>query len=326
MLSISLVSASYLMESDSLNQNALSINANAQIGTNAQVSTSTPTPKQISVNEILIACDNVKKFTDENGSLPMKVLIGNENHSISQFLYLISNVIVNKNNNNKDTSISLLNGLDSIDSDSFYAKGNNIAGELNKTTYVTGASSIVNFINSNNIIPNYLISPLDNLSISTVTYKFAEVGLFIKNNNGTLPESIEINATTVESDSKSSTKTSNSKSHSGTSGGSGYSGVTQIAYDLYSWGIYGTNGDCYSFSEWVANKLASAGYSCAIYQGTTSFGNHRAVRVTINGINYWFETLRCVEYQWGDDPDNWATPYSSWNPQGIYKSFNGFNG
>jgi hypothetical protein len=319
-ISISLISASYFTGNKIHDQ---TVSNNTTNGTD-----NVSNDLKIDVNKILIACGQVKQFKDENGSLPAQVLIDNENYTISQFLYLISNVIVNGNNSSNitnDSPISFSNDFKPSFSESNNStKNNNIIGKLNKTMYVNNALTIVDFMKSTNKTPNYLETYLGNLSMNVTTYKFAEIGSVIEDNNGTLPEFIKFNSTVA-----------NPMTHGQFIGDINnvidpesptFTPITQIARDLYAWGFYGKNGDCYSFSNWVAEKLADAGYSCAIYQGSTELGNHRCVKLSVNGANYWFETCRCVQNGWGVNPYNWAIAYNTWNPQGIIKSFKGFNG
>ncbi|MDR2545759.1 MAG: hypothetical protein LBD03_09575 [Methanobrevibacter sp.] len=225
-------------------------------------------------------------------------MINNSNCSMEQFLYLISKAIVNIETDN-NSSIEILNYIKPSNS-----TGDNWEGEVNRTSYILNAINIVKDVEEYKEVPNYLTSNIGNISFNSTVYGFATIGDTVKT-NGTLPESISFNVT---------------------EGGKKYRWdyITDLANWLYENHEYNVTGDCYTFSDIIAKKLAEQGYQCGIIQGTTELGNHRAVMVIVNGERQWFETCRCVKGGWGINPDKWNEPYSTWKPERLYKSFNGF--
>ncbi|GAA5819204.1 MAG: conserved hypothetical protein partial [Methanobrevibacter sp. CfCl-M3] len=252
----------------------------------------------VSIEDILSASQEIKKFKDENKTLPKYVIINNSNCSMEQFLYLISKAIVNIETDN-NSSIEILNYIKPSNS-----TGDNWEGEINRTSYILNATNIIKNVEEYNEVPNYLTSNIGNISFNSTVYGFATIGDTVKT-NGTLPESISFNVT---------------------EGGEKYRWdyITDLANWLYENHEYNVTGDCYTFSDIIAKKLAEQGYQCGIIQGTTELGNHRAVMVIVNGERQWFETCRCVKGGWGINPDKWNEPYSTWKPERLYKSFNGF--
>jgi hypothetical protein len=298
--SISLITAVYFFE----HENNVVIDTNVNNTTNVTVNDT-----NVSVESILNASQEVKEFKENNKILPSHVMVDDENCTMEQFLYLISKAIVNiKMDNNSSievlsdinqTSIEVLSDVNQTNS-----IGDNWDGELNKTSYLLNATNIVAGVEESREVPNFLMTNLGNISFNSTVYGFATIGDFIKN-NGTFPESISFN---------------------GTEGGKKYRWdyVTELANWLYENHEYNVTGDCYTFSDIVAKKLAEQGYQCGIIQGTTELGNHRVVMVIVNGERQWFETCRCVKGGWGINPDKWNEQYSSWKPEFLYKGFNGF--
>jgi hypothetical protein len=285
-VSISLINAFHLIDKHEVVMDTNSTNDTSVNNTN------------VSIENILNASQEVKRFKEENEILPSYVMVADENCTMEQFLYLISKAIVNIEMDN-NSSIKILDNIKPCNS-----TGDNWDGELNKTSYLSNVTNIVADAEEDGKVPNFLVTNLGNISFNSAAYGFATVGDFIKK-NGTFPDSISFN---------------------GTEDGKRYKWdyITELANWLYENHEYNVTGDCYTFSDIVAEKLAEEGYQCGIIQGTTELGNHRAVMVIVNGERQWFETCRCVKGGWGVNPNNWNESYDSWKPESLYKGFNGF--
>ncbi|MDR3292090.1 MAG: hypothetical protein LBT10_08095 [Methanobrevibacter sp.] len=287
-VSISLINACYFIDHEK-HTNLIDMNNTTNITINNT---------NVSIENILDASQGVKKFKEENETLPAYVMVDDENCSMEQFLYLISKAIINTKLDN-NSSIEVLNDIKPSNS-----TGDNWDGEINKITYILNATKIVVDVEENREVPDFLMTEFGNVSFNSTVYGFAVIGDFIKN-NGTFPETISFNAT------------EDGKKYR-------WNYITDLANWLYENHEYNVTGDCYIFSDIIAKKLAEQGYQCGIIQGTTELGNHRAVMVIVNGERQWFETCRCVKSGWGINPNKWNEPYITWKPESLYKSFNGF--
>jgi hypothetical protein len=337
MLSISLISASYLMD-ESYDVNS-SVNNSDGLNTNASndsvVNEITDT---VNITDVITASKQVKLYEDENGELPANVEIVGKNYTMEQLLYMLSKVIVNTDSSINSSSIQVLNNIGFA-----YSKGNNSAGELDKKDYVDASVSIISFIDLTKQAPNFLMSEkLGNLSFNDTVDGFVRIVNYKSDNNNTLPDSIYFEATVLVENNDLSSSDSSSSSSSASSLSSSYSSSESSSYSSESnsyghsysgngWSLvnslksqlsgmtYGVDGDCYSFSQIVYNALESAGYQCGIYQGHSELGNHRVPYVILDGTFYWLETCRAVQGGWGSGTD-WTVPYSTWVPEYIYVS------
>ncbi|MDR2831221.1 MAG: hypothetical protein LBB45_09385 [Methanobrevibacter sp.] len=337
MLSISLISASYLMNDD-YNNDVNSLNTSDEKIVNEVPATE----ENVNVTDVISASKQFKQYEDENGQLPDKIEIAGKNYTVEQFLYLLSKVIVNKNSCNNSTSIPVLKYIGPA-----YSKGNNSAGELNIKEYTNASALIIEFIDVKSYAPNFLMNEkLGNISFNATVDGFVRIVNSMSDNNNNLIESVSFDATSaVESytttssssdistyddksgssssslSSSSGSKSSNSMNVNPTSNsysGNGWSYVNSIKSQL-SGMTYGSDGDCYTFSQFVYDDLSAAGYKCGIYQGHSELGNHRVPYVYVDGTFYWLETCRVVQNGWGSGTD-WTTPYDTWNPEYIYLS------
>lgn len=317
MLSISFISASYLMDSN-FNNDVNSLNtSDEKIGNEAYIN--------VNVIDVISASKQFKQYEDENGQLPDKIEIAGKNYTVEQFLYLLSKVIVNADCGNNSTSISVLKYIEPA-----YSKEDNSAGELDKKAYTNASTSIIKFIDLRNQAPNFLMSEkLGNISFNATVDGFVRIVNYMSDNNNTLPESVSFDATSTAVSNVTLLSSDISKHNSSSSSininptinsysGNGWSYVNSIKSQL-SGMTYGADGDCYSFSQYVYDHLSAAGYKCGIYQGHTEMGNHRVPYVYIDGTFYWLETCRVVQSGWGSDID-WTTPYNTWNPECVYVS------
>jgi len=319
MLSISLISASYLMDeskntaNDNLNVNSVNVN-------NVNVA-------ELSVTDVIAASKQVKSYENENGRLPANVEIAGENYTMEQFLYGLCKVVANVNSSNNSSSIQVLKDVESA-----YSKGNNTKGELDRKAYISASKAIISFMDSNKQAPNFLKSDkLGDISFDATVDGFARIVNYMSENNNTLPDSVAFEAdslvgtnvaspssssssSTISSSSSSSSNTYSSKSY----GGNGWDTINSLENRL-SGMTYGIDGDCYSFSNLVYSALSAAGYKCGIYQGYTEMGNHRVPYVYVDGTFYWLETCRVVQGGWGCGT-SWTVPYDSWVSEYVYVS------
>lgn len=326
MLSVSFISASYLMDEGYNNVNSLNTNVGNENVVNEV------TKENVNVTDVISASKQFKQYEDENGRLPVNVEIADQNYTVEQFLYLLSGVIINTYSSNNSSSVPVLKNIGSACS-----KGSNSEDDLDKNEYVNASASIVEFMDATNQAPNFLKSEkLGNISFNSTVDGFVSVVNYMSDNN-VLPESIHFDATntvvtnTVESNVTSSSSSDSSRgvvsdstdSYSAPYSGNSYSGdgwglVNSLKSQL-SGMTYGSDGDCYTFSQIVYDQLSAAGYRCGIYQGHTEMGNHRVPYVYIGSNFYWLETCRVVNNGWGSGTD-WTVPYDSWVPEYVYVS------
>ncbi|KZX14927.1 pseudomurein-binding repeat protein [Methanobrevibacter cuticularis] len=131
---------------------------------------------KFSKNDIVSAASELKKYVEKYGKLPDYLTISGEKISISDFLYLLSKVIVNLNSNN-NSDISLKDFKDPAS-----PSGTATNGNLYKANYLDLAKRIIAFMDANGQSPNYGSSSLGNIQFQTIVYGFAKIVDYFKVN------------------------------------------------------------------------------------------------------------------------------------------------
>ncbi|MEA4957678.1 hypothetical protein SDC9_54269 [bioreactor metagenome] len=126
----------------------------------------------------------VKNYTDSNSKLPKYVDISDKNSSMPSYLNSLVTYTIQLNNNN-ETPVTIINvGAPT-------GPSGTATGTLTKAQYLTVATNIKNFINTNGVAPNYASSSLGNIRYESLVYAYARIVNYYYV-NGVLPNSVTI--------------------------------------------------------------------------------------------------------------------------------------
>jgi hypothetical protein len=148
-------------------------------------SAATSTTGNYSVSQIGQSAGNVKNYVETQNSLPSKVSVGNKNVTTAQFLYLMTSATSNLAKNNKN-SIYFKN-VSNPTSPSETFKG----GTINKTTYLSMASSVNSYIAKYGKAPNYVTTAQGTIKYQSMVYMYSKIMNYYKINNK-LPTSVTL--------------------------------------------------------------------------------------------------------------------------------------
>ena len=140
----------------------------------------------ISINDILSSSKTLKTYIQSNHVLPDYVILNDEQYTLSQFLYLMSNAIVNINEGNLE-NISVV-GVASPSTPG----GDTITSNINKTEYLDLVSRICQFITTNEQAPNYASSSVGKISYGELFDAFSRILAYYSDNSKTLPNTVLI--------------------------------------------------------------------------------------------------------------------------------------
>jgi len=118
------------------------------------------------------AAISVKSFVDKNKRMPNYVTIAGTQITISQYLMLLSEGILNLNNGMDVTQI-----IKDV-SDPTNPSGTVKSGNIAKSEYINLAENITNFIRDNGRVPNYVSSSLGNIRYESIVYLFSKIMVF----------------------------------------------------------------------------------------------------------------------------------------------------
>ena len=149
-------------------------------------STSTTT---ISCSQLDKSANNVKKFIDTNNRLPNYVTINNYQLTMSQYLLLLDQGVINLKNGN--TGSITLKTINSANSPLQTIK----SGTLTKTEYVKLAGNLKTFINTNSRLPNYISSSLGKMRYESLIYMYSKIVIFYGDNKR-LPNTVSVKSWT----------------------------------------------------------------------------------------------------------------------------------
>lgn len=136
-----------------------------------------PDPKNMVSNaQIAVAAATVKAYYEKNKVLPRSVTINGNKVSMSQFAYLLAKGVVNTNSGSV-ASITIRSVKAAPKPSGSYRKGN-----IKKANYVSIAKGLIDFIGKNGRAPNFLITPLGNISFSKYVYMYSKIMNFYKIN------------------------------------------------------------------------------------------------------------------------------------------------
>ena len=151
----------------------------------------------VTLNQIISASKYVKGYIEDNEKLPSKIKIGNLYYSTADFLYLVSEAIINLKSGSKDNLPVLKVASPKKPGSASYM------GEL--YNYLDVAKSLVKTAKSNGIMPDYVSSSLGDIGYKGAVYALTRVVAFY-GNEGIMPA-----YTVVKSLSESTTSKLNSK-------------------------------------------------------------------------------------------------------------------
>ena len=151
----------------------------------------------VTLNQIISASKYVKGYVEDNEKLPSKIKIGSLYYSTADFLYLVSEAIINLKSDSKD-NLPVLKVASP-------KKPGSASDMGNLYNYLAVAKSLVKTAESKGIMPNYVSSDLGNIGFKGAVYALARVVAFY-GNEGYMPA-----YTAVKSLSESTTSKLNSK-------------------------------------------------------------------------------------------------------------------
>ena len=146
----------------------------------------------ISIDSIISGATYISEYYKENEYFPDDVVVKEGKYTVEQFLYLMSKAI-GQIDASELTSITLINMTGPST-----PTGDVINGDLSRTQYLDVAKRVGNFIDSNNLIPNYASSDLGRIAYSALVDSFSRI-LEYYGDTGQLPNSIHIEYTSPSS-------------------------------------------------------------------------------------------------------------------------------
>lgn len=143
-------------------------NATALLNSNAAVS--------FTSSDLNTAASSVKNFVETNHRLPNYVTIAGQQVTVSQFLDLLCQGVLNMNKG-LSSSVMLKTVGDSPSPSETVSSGN-----LQKTEFVQIAQNLENFINANGRLPNYVSSSLGKFRTESLVYMYSKIVNFYSTN------------------------------------------------------------------------------------------------------------------------------------------------
>ena len=142
----------------------------------------------ISIKNLVTAANTVKNYYQNNGKLPGSVTTGGVTLTMPEFLYMLSQAIVQLGNSNtKD--VAILKGVKNAASPS----GDSInSKQLTKANYLTMAQNIANYIKTNKQAPNYASSAVGKINFNELVDATARIVAYYGNNGNLLPAYVVI--------------------------------------------------------------------------------------------------------------------------------------
>lgn len=138
---------------------------------------------KVTLQEVITASQNVKKYIESNGELPNTVTIGGTTYTTAAYLYLASQAIIKlKNNDKSDIAVKSVNNPTNPQAAS------NLG---NLYDYLSVAKSVVNTANSKGIMPDSVSSAVGTIGYNGLVYAFARVVAFY-GDNSVMPNYVSI--------------------------------------------------------------------------------------------------------------------------------------
>jgi len=145
-------------------------------------------PKKLKQSEILKASVYVDNYVSKNKKLPDKVNIGGYDFSIPEYTYLLSKTIYYKYNK-KNTDVLVKYDVKNPTKPT----GTKVKGTLKSKQYSTYVKNLVNYIEKNNRIPNYVNTKIGKMQYQTAVYGFNKILRWSYYNKNKIPSSLTLN-------------------------------------------------------------------------------------------------------------------------------------
>ena len=142
----------------------------------------------ISIKNLVTAANTVKNYYQNNRKLPASVTAGGVTFTMPEFLYVLSQAIVQLGNSNtKD--VPIITGVKAPTSPS----GDTISSaQLTKANYIKVAQNVANYISNNNQAPAYASSAVGKIIYEELVDATARIVAFYGNNDNYLPNYVTI--------------------------------------------------------------------------------------------------------------------------------------
>ena len=142
----------------------------------------------ISIKNLVTAANTVKNYYQNNRKLPTSVTAGGVTFTMPEFLYVLSQAIVQLGNSNtKD--VPIITGVKAPTSPS----GDTISSaQLTKANYIKVAQNVANYISNNNQAPAYASSAVGKIIYEELVDATARIVAFYGNNDNYLPNYVTI--------------------------------------------------------------------------------------------------------------------------------------
>jgi len=145
-------------------------------------------PKTLSQSSIISAANSVRKHTIKNKKLPDSVRISGYDFSMSEFSYLLSKTIDNRNKKS-NSNVTVKYNIKNPNKPS----GTNIKSKIPSKNYVDYAKRNIRFIDNNNQVPNFItVSKTSRMQYQTTILMFSTV-LSHVHSKKKLPSNVDIN-------------------------------------------------------------------------------------------------------------------------------------
>jgi outer membrane protein assembly factor BamB len=238
----------------------------------------TNTPISFTSAEINNASSYIKYYIETNSKLPSYVTIANHTVSMPEFLQLITADLLNINKGLK-TSLALKT-VNKANTSTETITG----GEILKSEYLSIAQNIVNIINSTGTAPSNILTSLGKINFNNLVYIYCKI-LNFQVNNQRLPNYVTVKPwSTITSTPSTAVLYTIAQKDAQFMDIQGVSDATSLIKLGY--------GDCWANSEWLYDKLNTAGIQAQIMgyvNGGYGVGyRHAWVEIyTINGWQSW---------------------------------------
>ncbi len=138
----------------------------------------------LSISDIASLAYNLKILIegDYKGEIPGGVAIDGKTYSSAQFLYLLTKAVANINS-------GIMDDITVVDVSSKGSYGNPLLQDISKTTYLSFANTISNYINSIHALNTYLAYGNGTISFNSLVYTFTKIMSYYYT-NGYLPNSV----------------------------------------------------------------------------------------------------------------------------------------
>ena len=126
--------------------------------------------EEVTVNDVLAATDNLKKYIESDWALPSKIAVGTSDYSIPQVLHLMSEAVLRVNGDIKNDTILTIKVSDPKDE-----RTDDCYGELSSSNYVDISKTIRSYCLANSQAPGYVSSSIGDINYKALVYSYARI-------------------------------------------------------------------------------------------------------------------------------------------------------